>query len=182
MDKIWYIRHGQSESNLRGIFAGGSDNTPLTRKGKQQAHKAGLSLKNKSINKIITSPLARTHETAKIIARAINLAETNIILDERFKEYDLGTGSGLPIKGMTAEKMTSFPGAENPNVFANRVKAALSELKNENGTTLVVAHGGVGRLIHCLKAGINPALFYSAEPYPNAHAVELDLSWLNENN
>lgn len=34
---IYFIRHGESEANLKHVFAGQKDNSLLTEKGKEQA-------------------------------------------------------------------------------------------------------------------------------------------------
>lgn len=178
MKKVLYVRHGQSETNLKGVFAGGQDNTPLTALGREQAHQAGHELRNQKIDYIICSPLSRTKETAQIIATEIDFDPTKIQPDSHFREYDVGSGNGMPVEGMTAAKMVSLPGAEDPKRFAQRVKAGLEAVNKLEGTTLIVAHGGVGRVIECLRMNIDPATFYDLPGYPNAHAVELDLRWL----
>ena len=178
MKKVLYIRHGQSETNIKRVFAGSGDNTPLTDIGREQARKAGQELAGQKIDRIISSPLDRTKETAEIIAMEIGFDVSLIQFDSRFLEYDIGSGSGTNIEGMTAKKMVSFPGAENPDVFAERVKKGLLDVAQQDGTTLIVSHGGVGRIIECLRTNHNPAGFYDLQGYPNAHAIELDLSWL----
>lgn len=180
MGQVWYIRHGESESNVRGVFAGGQDDTPLTDLGREQAKKAGQQLKNSGVNfdKIISSPLDRTKETSGIIAKELQFDEGNIEYDERLQEYDVGSGSGMPYEGATSQQLVSFPGAENPEAFKERVRSALSEIKAVDGNVLIVAHGGVGRLISCLQAGGDPADFYSYPKYPNAEPKQLNLDWL----
>jgi probable phosphoglycerate mutase len=178
--QVLYIRHGQSETNLLGTFAGGKDNTPLTDLGRDQARGAGKELASAAIETIVASPLSRTHETAIIIANEIGLDPNNIKLDARFQEYDIGSGNGLPIEGMTAAKMLSLPGAEDPADFAARVKAGLQDVITQTGNVLIVGHGGVGRIIECLRTNRAPTEFYDIQGYPNAHAVELDLSWLRK--
>ncbi len=178
MKKVLYVRHGQSETNLRGVFAGGADDTPLTDLGRDQAKQAGAELKNKSIDHIIASPLSRTLETAQIIASQIGFDPKKIQIDPRLKEYDVGSGNGMKAEGMTAAEMVALPGAEDPGAAAGRIKSALLDIDKQQGTTLIVAHGGVGRIIECLRTNQDPAGFYDLPGYPNAHAVELDLSWL----
>ena len=146
MKKVLYVRHGQSETNLRGVFAGGNDDTRLTDLGREQAKNAGKELKGIKIDRIICSPLSRTYETAQIIAKELGLSVNKIQKDERLKEYDVGTGNGTPIEGMTAAKMMRFQGAENPQLFAARVKSALLAISKLNGITVIAGHAGVGRV------------------------------------
>ncbi len=178
MKKVLYVRHGQSETNLRGVFAGGKDDTPLTDLGREQARAAGGELLAEKIDRIICSPLSRTYETAQIIADAVGFDVAKIKQDDRLQEYDIGSGNGMPIAGMTSAKMVSIPDAEDPGAFAQRVKSALRDISKLKGTTVIAGHAGVGRVIECLRTNRNPAEFYDIPGYPNGHAIELDLSWL----
>lgn len=178
MGRVFYVRHGQSETNLRGVFAGGQDDTPLTDLGRQQARQAGQELNKDHIDHIICSPLSRTYETAQIIAREIGFDAAKIKKDARLQEYDIGSGNGMPVDGMTAVKMIALPGAENPQLFAERVRNALFDISKLNGTTVIAGHAGVGRIIECLKTNRNPAEFFDIEGYPNGQAIKLDLRWL----
>jgi broad specificity phosphatase PhoE len=78
----------------------------------------------------------------------------------------------------TADQLTAFKGAEDPQEFAKRVLDGLKDVVDDNRLTLIVAHAGVGRVIETLRNDEDPAKFYEFEPYPNGHAVELDLSWV----
>lgn len=59
------IRHGQSESNL-GHFHGGWAQVNLTPKGKEDAKKAGESIKGISFDKVYSSDLVRALQTSEI--------------------------------------------------------------------------------------------------------------------
>lgn len=179
MAKVLYVRHGQSQANVDGVFAGGDNDTRLTDEGRLQAKQAAETLKS-DIHLIISSPLSRTVETAQIIADEIGYDRTKIKLDSRLKEYSVGEGEGKPFVGLTASDLISFPGAENPELFARRVRAALRDASAERGTVLVVGHGGVSRLIECLRSGKDPKWFYDMPKHHNAVVVELDLGWLED--
>ena len=92
---IYFIRHGESEANLRHLFAGQRDDSSLTEKGKSQALIEGNKLKELNINVdvIISSPLKRAFDTAKIVADAIGYGK-EIVVDSRIIEYDMGDLTG----------------------------------------------------------------------------------------
>jgi broad specificity phosphatase PhoE len=69
MKKIYFVRHGESEANVKKIVAGSETDAAITEKGRVQAEKAGQELLDKKIELIVSSPLTRTKETATIIAR-----------------------------------------------------------------------------------------------------------------
>ena len=62
-----YLRHGQSESNVRGLIGGATDYA-LTDQGRDEARSAGERLRGQVISAIYTSPLQRAYDTACIVA------------------------------------------------------------------------------------------------------------------
>ena len=64
------VRHGQSIANSKGIKQGNRDewiDTPLTKKGIEQARKVAEKLKDEDINIIYSSDLKRARQTAEEI-------------------------------------------------------------------------------------------------------------------
>lgn len=176
---IYFARHGKSKANEDGVFAGQKEDSPLVEDGKVQAAKAANELVGKSINKVISSPLIRAKQTAMIMMDIAGLDDVELELDQRIAEYDMGTLTGTPLHAITSHELTSSDGAEDAQDFQDRVLSFLRDHRDEN--ILVVAHAGVGRVIESAKRGIDPSEFYSIEPYPNGHIVELDLDWLDKN-
>ncbi len=87
------MRHGESESNLADeVNALNREVNPLTEKGREQAERAARELREKgeTFDLIIASPLRRTRETAEIVARELGMDPSEIILDERIREYQIG--------------------------------------------------------------------------------------------
>ncbi len=70
---IYFVRHGESQNNVEGVFAGQRNDSQLTEKGKKQARAAGKEFQDKRvrIDRIISSPLKRALGTAEIIADII---------------------------------------------------------------------------------------------------------------
>ena len=110
MNKLVLLRHGQSQWNLENRFTGWKD-VPLTVKGIDEAHNAGLLLKkyNIKIDKIFSSMLERANKTAEIAIKASEIENLhkngNIIYekDQRLNERDYGDLVGLN-KAETANK------------------------------------------------------------------------------
>ncbi len=146
------MRHGEAESNARGIVSSkidGSTSYGLTEKGRLSSEKAGLELSGDKIDIIITSPFARTKQTAEIVAKAIGLDARKIIVDERVKEIDAGIFDGKPVAlyrehfASIEEKFTKRPeSGENLLDVKRRVMSLISELENEHKgkTILIVTH------------------------------------------
>jgi broad specificity phosphatase PhoE len=173
---IYFIRHGESESNRDKVFAGRRADVELTEIGRQQAKDAGLQISKQDLDiiRVVSSPLKRTTETALIITKEINFPFEDVILDERLSEYDLGVITGKPIRELTAKEIVTAEGAEKPSTFLERIKDALDEYSVIEGNTLIVSHGGVSRMIKSYKEGSDINTFPDTPNYKNADLIELD--------
>ena len=175
MAKILYLRHGESASNVADTFSGMKDDAPLTPKGEGQARQAGKELADSGIkvDRIIASPLSRAQRTAQLTAEAIGFNPSEIETDERLAEYDMGDLTGKPRTDVTSAQLIAAQGAEDPVSFMMRTSSVLKDLEGFEGTVLLVAHAGVGRIIRCYEEGLDPAGFYGLPAYPNATIIEL---------
>jgi len=173
---IYFVRHGESEANVRNVFAGQRDNSNLTEKGREQAKSVGekLAAENIKIDTVVASPLNRTFNTAKIIAEIIGFPEDQIKIDKRLLEYDTGSLSGMPSRNILSSELVSAPEAENPIKFRLRIESILNECKDPGKNVLLISHAGVGRMIEATKAKSDPSEFYDFPSYPNGSIVKLD--------
>jgi broad specificity phosphatase PhoE len=97
--EIYIIRHGQTDWNKHGIPQGAGNDIDLNSVGRSQATKTGIYLKQNRMESgefdaIISSPMARALNTAKLIAKEIGYTKPIILMDE-LTELDFGlTASG----------------------------------------------------------------------------------------
>ena len=110
------LRHGESVHNAdrSGEPAAHSDGDKLTEKGVEQAHDAGVGLRDHGITRLLSSPLRRARETAQAVGDALALeteeidyvgeltsAETFEGAIERVQrlkaELEAGEAGGLPL-------------------------------------------------------------------------------------
>jgi broad specificity phosphatase PhoE len=156
------VRHGETDWNRDGRWQGHSD-TQLNEAGREQARRTAAELDG--VDVVYASDLARAHETAEIIAAALEL---NVRTDPRLRERSFGAWEGLTapeIEERFAEQLARWrvgegAGAEDAepfDVFAHRVRAFLDEVlgRHPDETVLVVAHGGTIRVIHALASGLD---------------------------
>ena len=93
MTKDFYIfRHGESTYNVAGRIQGKTNDSKLTDLGEKQAENIGRKLANQGIEIVVTSPLYRAVQTAKLVNKSLN---KDIIEDERFTEVDVGVVEGM---------------------------------------------------------------------------------------
>lgn len=160
MTKVYFVRHGQSQANADGVIAGWQD-SPLTEFGVRQARDAATTIQRQGLkfDVIIASPLARAHETANIIAQAVQYPTQNIILLDDLREKYGGGFEGKEIASLkvaSAEEVIGA-GAETFEQFALRVQRANEQIiKVARGSTLVVGHSGFYRMVQAVAQGLAP--------------------------
>lgn len=174
---IYFVRHGQSTANLAHIFTDPKDNVGLTAQGEAEAQAVGEQIKAQGvkIDRIISSNLKRSSDTAQIIAKIIDFDPAKVEPDERLREYDGGSFAGQPEKDVSSQRLVQAPGAEDPHEFQARVAGALNPLKTSTDTILIVSHAGVGRMVETIKRGADPALFHDLPSLQNGEMIKLDL-------
>ncbi|MFA6586056.1 MAG: histidine phosphatase family protein [Candidatus Paceibacterota bacterium] len=92
---IYFVRHGETESNAKGIRQGAEGS--LTEKGRSQAFATAIRFPKKKGRPqvIIASPFQRTKETAEIIARELKMpVEYSDLLKERRNPSEIIGHSG----------------------------------------------------------------------------------------
>lgn len=151
---FYFIRHGESVYNVRGLINGQID-TELTKKGISQTKKIAKSLKKIKFDVIYTSDLKRARDTTKIIAQMVNMKFT---LSKLLRERNFGPFEGKPRISLKQidyvydtlsedEKYTHklFQNMESDKDLYLRIIKFIEILNhNCNGKTiLVVTHGGI---------------------------------------
>jgi broad specificity phosphatase PhoE len=163
MKKLYYIRHGLTEMNVQGRWAGHIE-TPLTDVGRAQAKAAGQVAKKHEIDLIVASPLSRALETARIIAKEIGYPADAIVTSKFVIERDFGSLEGKPYDPDL--NLDGFSDIETDNTLLERAHLALNWLRNlPEENILVVSHGSFGR---ALRAAIRKEAKVSQEKLKNA--------------
>ena len=151
-NSFFVVRHGESELNTRGVLnARVGVKNGLTECGQSQVADAATQLADKHIEYIYYSPLERTHETATLLAAALNIPDDHVIADERLLEVGFGAYEGKTIDDYHGffergvDRLTKRPeGGETWIEMKKRVGSFLYEV-NKNHTNagiLVVSHNG----------------------------------------
>jgi broad specificity phosphatase PhoE len=167
MKHLYFIRHGESVMNKKGIFSGRIE-TPLTETGRAQARAAAQELTSVPIDCIVASPMGRTMDTANIIAEVIGYPIDTIVTSPLFTERSFG-----PLEGTTYQpNLGDFEGVESITDILTRAAEGLAFLEALPGETiLLVSHGAIGRAIrHC----VDPKIPYRPSPgFDNGKVVQL---------
>lgn len=150
--KIYFVRHGQSTSNVDDREQG--PDSPLTPLGKQQAEFVAKRFNDIPITRIIASPYVRAHETAEIIAAHLKkeIEYSELYVERRPVSEMIGKPGSSPeyqaIRKISEEKRRIDPSwkysdEESFTELKARAKAALVYLIEQDADhALVVTHGG----------------------------------------
>lgn len=154
--KIYLIRHGKIDTGKDKCYIGITD-LPLCTEGVIQAQRLKEFFKNIAIEKVYTSPLIRSVQTANIILEDRNI-ERELI--KEFMEINMGQWEGKSFKYIKTffpqefkkrgENIADFipPGGESFKQLAERVMPIYKAVtENPQGNLLIVAHAGVNRVI-----------------------------------
>jgi broad specificity phosphatase PhoE len=147
---VYFVRHGQSLDNVAPVFQ--SEHSPLSDTGHKQATFIAKRVSGLPFDKIISSPLTRTRQTAEHIIKATGKpVEYSDLFVERIKPSSC---SGKPYTDQQAnrtwrawEESFKLPNkkvedGENYHQIIKRADSALGFLlSQEAATLLVVTHG-----------------------------------------
>ncbi len=154
MNRLFWVRHGESETNVKKIFSFKKFDCPLTPKGILQARQTSDYFIGKRIHNLYSSPLKRALETAQIMADRLELDVTII---ENFREVNIGEFDGQPMNEdhfaihervlndwFAGRHSTQFPDGENYLTLWSRMQDGLKEIIADRSrlNILVVGHGG----------------------------------------
>jgi len=158
--------------NLQGLFSGQVE-SPLSKEGREQAKLAGEQAGELHIDHIISSPLSRAYDTAKIIAEVIGYPVKDIELNSLLLERAFGSAEGQPWS--PDFDMDGVADAETLDSLQNRVTLFwkyVQTLPAEN--ILVSSHGSTGRM---LRNVTNPDIPFHgtalSHHLPNAEIIQL---------
>jgi broad specificity phosphatase PhoE len=145
--ELWLVRHGETEWARLGRHTGRTD-LPLTDTGQAQARSVARKLTGHTFALVLSSPLSRALDTARLAGFAAEVETTDDLL-----EWDYGADEGRT----TAEIRQDRPGwtvwrdgprgGETADEVAARVDRVIVRVRAADGDALVFAHGHVLRVL-----------------------------------
>ncbi len=158
--KIYLVRHGQTDYNLKGIVQGSGIDADLNDRGRQQAVAFFEAFKHVKFDKVYTSTLKRTKQSVKAFL------EMGLPHEEWAGPNEISWGSreGTIItpeedayyheviqKWQEGETGLRIEGGESPQDVFDRQKPVLSHIldQKEEKTILICMHGRAMRVLLC---------------------------------
>ncbi len=154
---LFFVRHGQTEHNVKGLIQGHSDSA-LTAEGKKECHRLKNRFKKVRIEAIYSSDLLRAKETARIIALPHRL---NVVFNAALRERNYGGIEGKhwtildiihkDLVKLTDQERHSFrahPLAESNKDVIDRLLPFVKGIakKHLGEKVILVSHGGLIRI------------------------------------
>ena len=153
--EVVLVRHGETEWSAALRHTGRTD-LPLTEAGEEEARAVGEALRGREFALVLSSPLRRALDTAK-------LAEFAPQVRGELAEWDYGEYEGLT----TAQIRETVPdwtiwrygarGGESPEAVGARVDRVIDELLQVDGDVLVFGHGHLLRALCARWLELEPA-------------------------
>ncbi|MFF4883033.1 bifunctional RNase H/acid phosphatase [Streptomyces nigra] len=170
------LRHGETPLTPQKRFSGSGGSDPaLSAAGREQAERVGAALARRgTVQAIVASPLARTRETAGIVAARLGL---DVTVEEGLRETDFGAWEGLTfgeVRERYPDDLTAWladpearptGGGESFAATADRVAAARDKLiaAYAGRTVLLVTHVTPIKTLVRLALGAPPESLFRME-------------------
>lgn len=175
---LYVVRHGKTEWNLEHRCQGISD-IPLTEEGIEAAKELQTLVSDLDVDIVISSPLSRAIDTAKILTDG----KIPINIDDRIIERDWGMNEGMVVDEVDQIDCwdvilnTNVQGIERVQDFMARISEFLEDIKIKysDKKVLVVAHSAVLRVIHYLLGTIPSDGDLTRINIPNLRIIEYEV-------
>jgi len=167
-------RHGETVENVKRIFQGQTHGV-LTKKGIMQAKKLARRLKNRKIDKIYSSDLKRSIDTANEILKYH--PKLKLILNKDLRERFVGNYAGKPFpKGWDWNNLPKS--CETDKSMCIRAKKFLKKINSKNRKdkiVLVVCHNGIIKAFLNVIYGHPVSYFNQIEDNHNTSVYEFEI-------
>src|SRR4051812_22021992 len=187
MATVILVRHGRTGANAAGVLSGRSAGVGLDAVGRDQAARAAERLAVVPLVAVVSSPLARCRQTARIILRDRG-DSLRARLDAGIVECDYGQWQGRPLRELAQEPLWSvvqkqpsaavFPGGESLATMQARSVAAIrrhdAALEAEHGAGAVwvaVTHGDIVKSVLADALGMHLDLFQRINVGPGSISI-----------
>jgi probable phosphomutase (TIGR03848 family) len=191
MATVILLRHGRTEANASGILAGRTPGVHLDDLGRTQAARAAERLAVLPLAELVSSPLERCKETARVVAAHQTVHDSTrprVHSDKGLTECDYGEWQGRTLRELarlalwktvqTNPSAAMFPGGESlPQMQSRAVDAvrrrdaAVAAAHGADAVWLAVSHGDVIKSVIADALGMHLDLFQRIQVDPASISV-----------
>lgn len=140
---FYVMRHGETTDNALGLISGAGSDPHLTDLGREQARAAAVIFSKLPIlpDRIVTSALRRTHQTAELV-----IGHAEFLIEPDLNERHLGEYDGK-ISEAEQKMLGKLPNEESNTDHMRRVISAVNIHLERGELVLFICHGGTIRRI-----------------------------------
>ena len=158
---IYFVRHGQTDTNVEGLMVGQSGDPQLTEDGKNKAFKLGKGLSKIKFDAAYSSDLTRAYDTAELVLKGAN-ESLKVEKESNFNDISWGDAEGMSWEEISKKynvadmsqcfgniddkKFKSPTNAESKYEFCKRFDNGIKKVLDENppgANILIVAHSSL---------------------------------------
>ncbi|MEZ0447387.1 MSMEG_4193 family putative phosphomutase [Cellulomonas sp. ICMP 17802] len=186
MPTVILVRHGRSTANVAGILTGRAAGVELDDVGRGQAARAAERLAEVPLVAVVSSPLERCLQTARVVAEKHGLLPVQE--EPGLTECDYGQWQGRPLQELAKEPLWSvvqrtpsqavFPGGESMAAMQARAVEAIrrhdAAFGAEHGAGAVwvaVSHGDIIKSVLADALGLDLDLFQRLTVNPGSVSI-----------
>jgi broad specificity phosphatase PhoE len=154
--KVYLLRHGETEWSLNGRHTGVTD-VPLTKNGRMAAQLLRPILARETFGLVLTSPLQRARETCELAGLGERANVERDLMEWNYGEYEGLTTEQIR---MTRPGWSVFrdgcPGGELPEQIGTRADRVLTKVRAAEGNVALFAHGHILRVFAARWINLSP--------------------------
>jgi broad specificity phosphatase PhoE len=155
--KVYLLRHGETEWSLNGRHTGVTD-VPLTKNGRMAAQLLRPILARETFGLVLTSPLQRARETCELAGLGERANVERDLMEWNYGEYEGLTTEQIR---MTRPGWSVFrdgcPGGELPEQIGTRADRVLTKVRAAEGNVALFAHGHILRVFAARWINLSPS-------------------------
>jgi broad specificity phosphatase PhoE len=156
MREIWLIRHGETEWSRSGAHTGLTD-LPLTPAGCEAATRLGTQLAGHPFALVLTSPLQRSEDTARLAGFPGAKLDPNLV-EWNYGDYEGRSTSQIQVDCPGWNLWNDgVPNGETVDQVAARADTVIKRALVSDGDVALFAHGHVLRILTARWLGLPPA-------------------------
>jgi probable phosphomutase (TIGR03848 family) len=179
MPTVLLVRHGRTTANKQGILAGRTAGVRLDTVGREQAARAAARIAAVPLAAVVTSPLERCRQTARVLVdhqKHADAAPPPTVVEHGITECDYGQWQGKALRDLAKDPLWSqvqtqpsavtFPGGESLAAMQGRSvaavrrhDAAIGDQHGRGAVWVAVAHGDIIKAVLADALGMHLDLF-----------------------
>jgi len=179
VQRVYLVRHGETEWTLSGQHTGGRTDIPLTEAGREQARVLSAGFAGHEFALVLSSPLSRALDTCRLAGFGEQVETTDDLVEWDYGEYDGRTTADIRKERLRWSLWTDgVPGGESAAEVGIRADRIVKEAQEAEGDVILFGHGHSLRVLAARWVGLTPTdgRLFVLDP-----ATVSVLSWEREN-